>query len=360
MDKGKTKIWRMAGILLALIVIQSQAVYAVEFPGPLVSTDFVAANLDTIEDASQTEIRLVEVSKKGYDEGHIPGAVNIKWGSEVFGPETDHMLPGHDEMEAIMKKLGVTEDSHIIIYGGSSITHGTRFYWTLKYWKIPNVHLMDGTLAKWKAENRETTTEVPAVTKMDYSVPYPPNTKVNALLTPDVFKALANPTKHDIIDTRPAKYYNGEAYDTSKWVRTGHIPGAKNLPSPEDTNKKDGSFKTQAELKALFDKIGVKGDKPVIVYCNTGVRSSDQWFALSEILGYKNVKNYDGSMREYANRLDLPIEPDNLYEDFPKGPAQLAKDAATEAAGKGICGPTALLALMMLPLGAYRIYRKRD
>jgi len=338
----------------------------VEFPGPLVSTDFVAANLDIIRDASQTEIRLVEVSKKGYDEGHIPGAVHIKWGSEVFSPETDHMILSHDEMETIMEKLGVTKDSHIIIYGGDAIDHGTRFYWTLKYWNVPNIHLMDGTLAKWSAEKREITTEVPAVTKMSYSVSYPPNTGIRARLTPHVMQALAIPTKYDIIDARPAKYYEGKAYATNKWVRSGHIPGAKNLASPEETNNEDGSFKTKEELKAMFDEIGVTGNKPIIVYCNTGVRASDTWFVLAEILGYENVMNYDGSMREYANRLDLPIEPDNLYKDFPKGPAQVAKDAvdalkkdAEAGKYKGTCGPTALLAIAILPSALYGLYRKR-
>ncbi|GBE02033.1 thiosulfate sulfurtransferase [bacterium BMS3Abin08] len=303
-------------VLFMSLAVYSQAVYAVEFSGVVVSTDFVAKHLKTIRNPAQTEIRLVEVSKKGYDKGHIPGAVHIKWGSEVFNPLSDHMILTYTEVKAVMKKLGVTKKTDIIIYA-SKIDQATRFYWTLKFWKVNNLHIMNGSKGKWIKERREMTKVVPSVSKLNYNVSYPPNTKIRAQLTPNVFYALST-GKSIFIDCRPAAYYKGKKYSIKKWVRTGHIPGAKNVACPEETNNRDGSFKSKAELKAIFAKVGVTGNKPVIAYCNTGVRSSLGWFVLSELLRYKHISNYDGSMREYANRLDLPIVPPNIYPKFPK------------------------------------------
>lgn len=373
---GKKLVAFLAAILFALPAIHSQIVYAAEYPGPLVSMDWVQENLNTISSASQTEIRLVEVSKKGYDTEHIPGAVNIKWGSEVFGPATDHMLPDYAAMTAVMKKLGVTPDTHIVIYA-DKLDQATRFYWTLKYWNVEKISIMNGEKKEWKKEGRPLTSDVPAVKALDYDLKYPPNSKVNALLHPDVTYGLAT-GKLLFVDARPAAYFEGKKFSLNKWVRSGHIPGAVNVAAPEDVSK-DGKLLPVEELKKIFEAKGVTSDKSIVVYCNTGVRSSLSWFILHELLGYPNVKNYDGSIREYGNSFYLPMEPDsfNVYKKFPKTPLQEVKDAADDNAakiaqlekeltevkktsGKGICGPTALIALAMLPLGAYRLYRRRN
>ncbi len=308
--------------ILFIFVMHAATAYALEFTGPLVSTDFVAKNLKIIRNADQMKMRLVEIGidEKAYKAGHIPGAVFLKgYGldSPIYDTQSDHMVVGHGDMETLMKKLGVGKDTHIIIYARENIVFATRFYWTLKYWKIPNIYLMDGTIAKWKNENREITTEIPVIKGMPYSVSYPPSQKIRARLTPEVFHAMMEPEKFMIVDSRPAPYYTGEKHSTDKWARSGHIPRAVNLPSPEDTNNKDDSFKTKNELESMAGKVGITKDKFTIAYCDTGVRSTGLWFVLSEILGYENVSSYDGSMREYSNRLDLPMEPGNLYKDFP-------------------------------------------
>jgi len=191
------------------------------------------------------------------------------------------------------------------------------------------------------------------------------------------------------VDARPAAYFEGKKFSLSKWVRSGHIPGAVNVASPEEVVK-DGKILPIEELKKIYESKGVTPDKNIIVYCNTGVRSSLAWFILHELLGYPNVKNYDGSMREYANSFYLPMEPDsfNVYKDFPKVPMQEVKDIATEAKsaadsnaakiaelekqlaetrqiaeaakaeGKGLCGPTSVALLAALPLAGYALRRR--
>lgn len=319
---------RALGFVLAvamLLIATLPQAAAIEYPGPLVSMDWVQEHLDTIKDPSQTEIRLVEVSSGGYEEEHIPGAVHIQWGSEVFNPGTDHMIPDYGAMKAIMRKLGVTPDTLIVIYS-PKLDQATRFYWTLKYWNVEKVAIMNGEKEVWKKEGRPLTKDVPAVKPKDYPLEYPPNSKIYALLHPDVTYGLAT-GKVLFVDARPPAYYEGKKYSLTKWVRAGRIPGAVNVPAPEDVVK-DGKLLPIDQLKKIFEEKGVTPDKDIIVYCNTGVRSSLGWFILHELLGYPKVKNYDGSMREYANEFYLPMEPSSfeVYDKFPKTPLQELKE----------------------------------
>lgn len=378
----------MALFVGVLFLASVSQVSAIERPGPLVSMDWVQQHLETIKDPTQTEIRLVEVSKSdSYKKEHIPGAVNVKWSSEVFLPYTNRMILDYASMQAVMKKLGATPDTLIVIYG-DSLTQATRFYWTLKFWNVENIAVMDGTKKAWKAEGRPLTTEVPAIEPRDYPIKYPPNGKIYAVKEFDVMRGLAT-GKVLFVDTRPKKYYDGEKFSVSKWVRSGHIPGAVQWSAPEEVSK-DGKFLPVDELKKMAEEKGITGDKEIIVYCNTGVRSSTTWFILSELLGYKNVKNYDGSLREWANEFYLPMEPDsfNVYKDFPKTPLQELKEAseanaekvaalekeledlkqqlaetkqiaeAAKAEGKGLCGPTSVALLAALPLAGYALRRR--
>ena len=376
MNKGLMALF--VGVLFFASV---SLVSAAESPGPLVSMDWVQQNLDTIKDPTQTEIRLVEVSKSNsYKKEHIPGAVNVKWSSEVFLPYTNRMVLDYASMQVVMKKLGVTPDTHIVIYG-DSLTMATRFYWTLKFWNVEKISVMDGTKKAWKAEGRPMTTDVPAVEPRDYPLKYPPNGKIYAVKEFDVMRGLAT-GKVLFVDTRPKPHYDGKKFSVSKWVRSGHIPGAVQWAAPEEVSK-DGKFLPVEELKKLAEERGITGDKETIVYCNTGVRSSTTWFILSELLGYENVKNYDGSIREWGNELYLPMEPDNfnIYKDFPKTPLQELKEASdanaekiaelekqlaevkktaeeAKATGKGVCGPTSVALLAALPLAGYALRRR--
>ena len=307
---------RVAGLLsvvLLLSLIMTSALYAAGAVKPLVSTKWVADNISSI--------KIIDVSKKGYAKGHISGAVQVKWGSEVFAPETDHMVLGLAEIERVMSKMGVTPNDHIVLYDGDGKPHHVmRVYWTLKYWHFPKVSVMDGGIALWQKEGRSVTTDVSKISRTSVEAKYPPNTKIRAMYSPDIIHALAT-GKSLIVDSRPVAFYKGEVYSLDKWVRSGHITGAVNVSTLDSLNE-DKTFKSVAELKAMYEKGGVTADKNIITYCDTGVLATHGWFVMSELLGYKNVKVYDGSMREYGNMFDTPMEPGINGGQFPKTPIQ--------------------------------------
>jgi thiosulfate/3-mercaptopyruvate sulfurtransferase len=183
---------------------------------------------------------------------------------------------------------------------------------------------MNGGIIAWKKEGRPVTTEATKVSRKDVEVKYPPNTKIRAMYSPDIIHALAT-DKAVIVDSRHESFFNGEKYSLNKWVRSGHVTGAKNVFTLNSMNA-DNTFKSVAEIKPMFEKAGVTGDKNIITYCDTGVLATHGWFVMSELLGYKNVKVYDGSMREYANMFDTPMEPGIVGGKFPKTPIQVLQE----------------------------------
>lgn len=284
---------------------------------PLVSTSWVAKKLHIIKNPNQAGIRLLDVSKKGYAKGHIPGAVHVKWGSDVFAPETDHMVLGLAEIERIARKLGVTPKTHIVLYDGDGKTHHVaRVYWTFKYWNFDNVSIMDGGKSRWEKERRPLTKKVPKIKARRVEIKYPPNTKIRAMYSPHIIHALATGNAV-MIDSRPKEFYEGEVYSLNKWVRSGHITGALHVSTLQGMNE-DKTYKSRKELKKIYQVKGITPDKRIITYCDTGVLAAHAWFVLSELLGYKEVMLYDGSMREYANRFDTPMEPGVIGGNFPK------------------------------------------
>jgi thiosulfate/3-mercaptopyruvate sulfurtransferase len=314
---------KFGAIFLALTLVFAFSATVALAAEPLVSTDWVAKNLEKISDPGQTDIRLVEVSKS-YDKGHIPGALHIKWGADVFAPETDHMVLGLAEIERVIRKLGITPDTHIVIYDGDGKAHHlVRFYWTLKYWHLENVSIMDGGKALWDKEGRQLTKAIPDVKPRSLEVQFPPNTKIRAMYSPDITHALATGEKV-IIDARNEDFYRGEVYSLDKWVRSGHITGAVNVPTMLAMNA-DKTYKSKEELKKIYGGKEITPDKKIITYCDTGVLASHAWFVISELLGYENVAVYDGSMREYANRFDTPMEPGIIGGQFPETPIQQMK-----------------------------------
>jgi thiosulfate/3-mercaptopyruvate sulfurtransferase len=303
--------------ITAMSFLATSVVFAADNVQPLVSTQWVADNMKSV--------KIIDVSKKGYAKGHIPGAIQIKWGSEVFAPETDHMVLGLAEIERVMSKMGMTPDDHIVIYDGDGKPHHiTRVYWTMKYWHFPKVSIMDGGIGLWKKQNRPVTTDATKAKRADVEVKYPPNTKIRAMYSPDITYALAT-DKAVLVDSRPKDFYDGKVYSLDKWVRSGHITGAVNVSTLDSLNE-DKTFKSVAELKAMYEEAGVTADKNIITYCDTGVLATHGWFVMSELLGYTNVKVYDGSMREYANMFDTPMEPGIIGGQFPKTPIQMLEN----------------------------------
>ncbi|MDZ7640520.1 MAG: rhodanese-like domain-containing protein [Desulfurivibrio sp.] len=302
----------------ALLLVGAVSVQAASAAAqPLVSTGWVEKNLARIKNPKQNEVRLIEVSKqKSYEQGHIPGAVHMQWGAETFDPNTDHMVLTHAQLERIMGGKAAPPEAHIVLYDGDGKHHHVaRVYWTLKYWNYDNVSIMDGGKGLWQQQERPLSTASVAVAPQDVQVQYPPNTSVRAMYSPDITHALATGNAV-MVDSRHEDFYDGKVYALNKWVRNGHITGAVNVPTMRAMNG-DKTYKDRQQLQKLYRQAGVKPDDTVIPYCDTGVLGSHAWFVMHELLGYQNVKMYDGSMREYANRFDTPMEPGIVADGIP-------------------------------------------
>ncbi len=269
----------------------------------LVSTDWVA---DHVGDGKVKLIE-VDVDTAAYDEGHVAGAVAANWTSQLQD-QTRRDIISKDALEALLSSAGVGNDDTIVLYGDNNNWFAAYAYWLFEMYGHKDLKLMDGGRKKWADEKRPLTKDVPSPKASSYKA-QSPNMDLRAKRD-QVLSALGN-SKNALVDVRSAAEYNGEIMappglpETAQ--RMGHIPGAANVPWAQAV-KEDGTFKSPEELEQLYGTKGVTKDKDVIAYCRIGERSSHTWFALKHLLGYKNVKNYDGSWTEYGSLIDVPIE----------------------------------------------------
>ncbi len=269
----------------------------------LVTTQWVADNLD------KPNVKLIEVDvdTNAYDEGHAPGAVGFNWTSQLQDQVRRDIL-SKEGVEQLLSGAGVGNDDTIVLYGDNNNWFAAYAFWLLEMYGARNVKLMDGGRKKWADENRPMTKDKPSPAKSSYKAK-DPNKDLRAKRD-EVLKALGN-KKNALVDVRSPAEYNGEIMappglpETAQ--RMGHIPGAANVPWAQAV-REDGTFKSPEELDQLYGTKGVTKDKDVIAYCRIGERSSHTWFALKHLLGYPNVKNYDGSWTEYGSLIDVPIE----------------------------------------------------
>ena len=275
-------------------------------PEALVTTDWVA------EHGGDANVRLVEVDvdTSAYEQGHITGAVTWNWQSQLQ-QNVARDIVSRDEMESLLSGSGVGPDTTIILYGDNNNWFAAWAFWQLRYYGHQDVRLMNGGRALWLAENRPTTTDVPSYAATSYSISTE-NTDLRALR--DYVLQAVNSGSHALVDVRSPDEFSGALNAPPNLPqegsqRNGHIPGAANIPWGQAVNE-DGTFKSADELSALYGGRGVDGSRETIAYCRIGERSSHTWFVLSQLLGYDNVRNYDGSWTEWGSIVGAPIERD--------------------------------------------------
>jgi thiosulfate/3-mercaptopyruvate sulfurtransferase len=273
-------------------------------PEVLVDADWVAAHLH------DPTVRLIEVDvdTTAYEQGHIPGAVGFNWQKELQDPIIRAPL-SQEHLEELLSRAGVSNDTTIVLYGDNNNWFAAWALWILKYYGHRDVRLLDGGRVKWLADKREITTEVPSYPRTNYHAPSP-DTEIRALR--DQLLAQLGHSDIALVDVRSPGEFSGELLAPANLPqegaqRGGHIPGAANIPWSQAV-REDGTFKSADELRALYEGKGVTADKEVIAYCRIGERSSHTWYVLHYLLGFPNVRNYDGSWTEWGSLIGAPIE----------------------------------------------------
>lgn len=273
-------------------------------PDYLVETDWIAAHLN------DPSLRIVESDEDYllYETGHIPGAVKLDWFTTLQHPVRRDFLTKED-FERVCSDLGISNNTTVVFYGDKSNWFACYALWLFRYYGHEKVRIMNGGRTKWTLEKRLLTKEVPDYPKTQYHASEP-DPSVRAFRD-DVFAHIRG--NKPLVDVRSPKEFSGELlhmpnYPQEGATRGGHIPGAVSIPWSQATNEADGTFKSADELRALYQGKGITGEKDIIAYCRIGERSSHTWFALTYLLGYDNVRNYDGSWTEWGNLVNAPIE----------------------------------------------------
>lgn len=289
-----------AGLLVAATLLQATSVQAAsEY---LVSTDWLEKNLN------DPKVRIVEVSVVPgvYERGHIPGAVNFAWHSDLVDP-VRRDIASQEDFQNLLRKAGISADSTTILYGDNNNWFAAWGAWVFDVYGVDNVKLLDGGRAKWEAEGRalDNRSGTPVAGNLTVKAA---NQDLRAYL-PDVLAAAEKRSDVQLVDIRSPDEYSGKVFAPQGVqelaIRAGHVPGAVNVPWGQAVAA-DGTFKSAEELKQVYAAVGIDGSKPVITYCRIGERSSHTWFALKKILGY-DVRNYDGSWTEYGNAVGVPV-----------------------------------------------------
>ncbi len=272
-------------------------------PETLVDTAWLADRLD------DGTVRVIEVDEDttAYEQGHIPGAVGWNWTTDLHAPVGRDYLD-REALGRLLDDAGVGFDTTVVLYGGNNNWFAAYAYWILRLRGFNRVKLLDGGRKKWELEGRGMTTEVVPYPRHGFTVTGQENPQFRALRG-EVLDSLGSGVR--MVDVRSPEEFRGEKLAPEHLPQEqaqvpGHIPGAANVPWSQAAND-DGTFKSAAELKELYLGKGITPDREVIAYCRIGERSSHTWFALHELLGYSDVKNYDGSWTEYGSLVRAPV-----------------------------------------------------
>jgi len=275
-------------------------------PEVLVSTDWVE------EHHKDADVRVIESNEDTllYASGHIPGSVHVDWTSDLNDQLRRDYITA-EGFEKLMSRIGATPDTTVVFYGDKNNWWACYAFWVFQLFGHTNAKILNGGRLKWEKEGREMSRETPAFTATQYKSPER-NDKTIRAFRDEVLKVVQE--KGQLVDVRSPDEYSGKRlhmpdYPNEGALRGGHIPGAKSVPWAKAVNPEDGTFKSVDELKKLYiEEQGLDPSKPVTAYCRIGERSSHTWFALTYLLGFPNVRNYDGSWTEWGNSVGLPIE----------------------------------------------------
>lgn len=268
----------------------------------LVSADWAEQNLTT------DGVVFVEVDEdtSAYDGGHIAGAVKLDWKTDLQDPVRRDFVNA-EQFGALLSERGISNDDTVVLYGGNNNWFAAYAYWYFKLYGHNDVKLLDGGRKKWELDGRPLSTDSVSRPGTTYKAGEPD-------LTIRAFRdeVVADIGVKNLVDVRSPDEFSGKILAPAhlpqeQSQRPGHIPGAINVPWSKAANE-DGTFKSDEDLKALYDEAGLDGSKDTIAYCRIGERSSHTWFVLKELLGQQNVKNYDGSWTEYGSLIGVPIE----------------------------------------------------
>ncbi|HUF31101.1 MAG TPA: sulfurtransferase [Gemmatimonadaceae bacterium] len=274
-------------------------------PEALVTTQWLAERLD------DSSLRIVESDEDIllYDTGHIPGAQKVDWHADLNDPLTRDYV-SREGFEQLLRRKGIDETTTVIFYGDKNNWWATYAFWVFQLFGFTNARILDGGRTKWEQEGRPMTTEVPKFAPSSYAAPERDDAKIRAFRD----EALAHmKARKPMVDVRSPDEFSGKKTHMAEYpqegvLRGGHIPGAKNVPWARAANP-DGTFKSADELRAIYEgECGFSLNQDIVAYCRIGERSSHTWFVLRYLLGYPNVRNYDGSWTEWGNSVRMPIE----------------------------------------------------
>jgi len=272
----------------------------------LVSTEWVAAHLD------DPKIRVIESNEDPllYPAGHIAGSVQVDWAADLNDPVRRDYLD-RAAFERLMSRIAVTPETTVVFYGDKNNWWACYAFWVFQLFAHTNARVMDGGRIKWEKEGRPLTREVPRLVPTSYTAPARDDRAIR-IFRDQVLEHMRAGRR--LVDVRSPQEFSGERthmpeYPQEGVLRGGHIPGARNVPWARAVDPMDGSFKSAADLRAIYEgEAQLKRDEPIVAYCRIGERSSHTWFVLTYLLGFTDVKNYDGSWTEWGNSVGLPIE----------------------------------------------------
>jgi thiosulfate/3-mercaptopyruvate sulfurtransferase len=274
-------------------------------PAALVSTDWAREHLDD----PKVRFLEVDVDTDAYDTGHLPGATGVNWKSQLTDPVMRDLV-SRETLQSLLRAAGVDDDTAIVLYGDNNNWFAAWAYWQLRYQGLDNVRLLDGGRIKVEADGLPLTTDAPSHAEGSVTLPDQTREELRAYRQ-QVIDGIGSAAR-DLVDVRSPEEFRGELSAPAHLPqeaaqRRGHIPGAVNVPWATAVAE-DGTFKPIDQLRELYGAKGVTGEDEIVAYCRIGERSSHTWFVLHELLGYRNVRNYDGSWTEYGSLVGVPIE----------------------------------------------------